>query len=37
MLTLRGRLPSFHTKQVALSLMAEVEGVEQIIDRADVV
>jgi osmotically-inducible protein OsmY len=37
MLTLRGRLPSFHTKQVALSLVAEVEGVEEIIDRVEVV
>jgi osmotically-inducible protein OsmY len=36
MLTLRGRLPSFHTKQVALNLVAEVEGVEEITDRVDV-
>lgn len=36
MLTLRGRLPSFHTKQVALTLVAEVEGVEEITDRIEV-
>lgn len=36
MLTLRGRLPSFYTKQVALSLVAEVEGVEEITDRVEV-
>jgi osmotically-inducible protein OsmY len=36
MLTLRGRLPSFHTKQVALTLVADVEGVEEIADRVEV-
>ena len=36
MLTLRGRVPSFYTKQVALSLVAEVEGVEEITDRVEV-
>ena len=37
MLTLRGRLPSFHTKQVALNLVGDVDGVEEIIDRVEVV
>ena len=37
MLTVRGRLPSFYTKQMALSLLAEVEGVEEITDRVEVV
>lgn len=36
MLTLRGRLPSFYTKQVALNLVADVEGVEEITDRVEV-
>lgn len=36
MLTLRGRLPNFYTKQVALSLLADVEGVEEITDRVEV-
>ncbi len=33
MLTLRGKLPSFYTKQVALRLLVDVEGVEEITDR----
>ncbi|HVX14720.1 MAG TPA: BON domain-containing protein [Pirellulales bacterium] len=33
MLTLRGRLPSFYTKQIALSVLVDVEGVEEITDR----
>jgi hypothetical protein len=37
MLTLRGRLPSYYTKQVALSLLVDVEGVEEITDRVVVV
>lgn len=37
MLTLRGRLPNFYTKQVALSLVADIEGVEEITDRVEVV
>lgn len=36
MLTLRGRLPNFYTKQVALSLLADLEGVEEITDRVEV-
>jgi hypothetical protein len=36
MLTIRGRLPNFYTKQVALSLLADVEGVEEIADRVQV-
>lgn len=36
MLTLRGRLPNFYTKQIALSLVADVEGVEEITDRVEV-
>lgn len=36
MLTLRGRLPNFYTKQVALCLLADVEGVEEITDRVEV-
>jgi osmotically-inducible protein OsmY len=37
MLTLRGQLPNFYTKQVALSLLANLEGVEEITDRVEVV
>lgn len=37
MLTLRGQLPNFYTKQVALSLLADLEGVEEITDRVEVV
>jgi osmotically-inducible protein OsmY len=37
MLTLRGRLPNFYTKQVALSLVGNIEGVEEITDRVEVV
>ena len=36
MLTLRGRVPNFYTKQVALSLISDVPGVEEITDRVDV-
>ncbi|HEV3339332.1 MAG TPA: BON domain-containing protein [Pirellulales bacterium] len=36
MLTLRGRLPSFYARQIALSLMADIEGVEEITDRVEV-
>ncbi|HEX7376563.1 MAG TPA: BON domain-containing protein [Pirellulales bacterium] len=36
MLTLRGRLPNFYTKQVALSLLTDLEGVEDITDRVEV-
>lgn len=36
MLTLRGRLPSFYTKQMALTLLSDVEGVEEITDRVEV-
>ncbi|HET6880963.1 MAG TPA: BON domain-containing protein [Pirellulales bacterium] len=37
MLTLRGRLPNFYTKQMALSLLVDLEGVEEITDRVQVV
>lgn len=36
MLTLRGRLPNFYTKQMALSLLTDLEGVEEITDRVEV-
>lgn len=36
MLTLRGRVPNFYTKQMVLSLIADVEGVEEITDRIEV-
>lgn len=37
MLTLRGQLPNFYTKQMALSLLTDLEGVEEITDRVEVV
>jgi hypothetical protein len=37
MLTLRGQLPNFYTKQMALSLLSDVDGVEEITDRVEVV
>jgi osmotically-inducible protein OsmY len=36
-LTLRGRLPTFYLKQVALAAVALVEGVERIDDQIEVV
>ncbi len=36
MLTLRGRLPTFYTKQVAFAEVLKVEGVEMIMDRIEV-
>lgn len=36
-LTLRGRLPSYFLKQVALAVVAAFEGVERIDDRVEVV
>ncbi|HVA50596.1 MAG TPA: BON domain-containing protein [Pirellulales bacterium] len=36
MLTVRGRVPNFYTKQVALSLLSSVPGVEEITDRVEV-
>lgn len=36
-LTVRGRVPSFHLKQVAQSLLRDVEGVGVIDNRVDVV
>jgi hypothetical protein len=35
-LTLRGCLPTYYLKQVALALIATVEGVQQIEDRVEV-
>ena len=35
-LTLRGRLPSYYLKQVALTVVAKVEGVERINDEVEV-
>ena len=35
-LTLRGRLPSYYLKQVALAVVATVEGVERINDQVEV-
>jgi hypothetical protein len=36
-LTLRGRVPSFYLKQMAQSLLANIEGVDRIDNRVDVV
>lgn len=36
MLTLRGRLPTFYTKQVAFAEVLKVDGVEMIVDRIEV-
>jgi osmotically-inducible protein OsmY len=36
-LTLRGRLPSYYLKQVALTAVALVEGVERIDDQIEIV
>jgi osmotically-inducible protein OsmY len=35
-LTLRGRVPSFYTKQLAQSLAACVPGVEEVVNRIEV-
>jgi hypothetical protein len=35
-LTLRGRLPSYYLKQIALAVVATVEGVERIDDQVEV-
>lgn len=35
-LTLRGRLPSYYLKQVALAVVAKVDGVERINDQVEV-
>jgi hypothetical protein len=35
-LTLRGRLPSYYLKQVALAVVATVRGVERINDQVEV-
>jgi osmotically-inducible protein OsmY len=35
-LTLRGRLPSYYLKQVALAVVTPVEGVERIDDQIEV-
>jgi osmotically-inducible protein OsmY len=35
-LTLRGRVPSYYLKQVALAVVAAVEGVEHIDDQVEV-
>jgi hypothetical protein len=35
-LTLRGRLPSYYLKQVALAVVATVEGVQHIDDQVEV-
>jgi hypothetical protein len=37
MLVLRGRLPSFYLKQVLQTLLRDVEGVDRIDNRVDVV
>lgn len=36
-LTLRGRVPSFYLKQVAQSVLTNIEGVDRIDNRVDVV
>jgi osmotically-inducible protein OsmY len=36
-LTLRGRVPSFYLKQMAQTVLANLEGVERIDNRVDVV
>jgi len=36
-LTLRGRVPSFYLKQMAQSVLANLEGVDRIDNRVDVV
>ncbi|HWB10385.1 MAG TPA: BON domain-containing protein [Pirellulales bacterium] len=36
-LTLRGRVPSYHMKQVAWKLVGELPGVEEFVDRLEVV
>ena len=36
-LTMRGRLPSFHLKQILQTLLRDLEGVEQIDNQTDVV
>ena len=36
-LTLRGRVPSFYLKQMAQSVLANIEGVDRIDNRVDVV
>jgi osmotically-inducible protein OsmY len=34
--TLSGRVPTFYTKQVALSVAAKVPGVDEVVDRISV-
>jgi osmotically-inducible protein OsmY len=36
-MTLRGRLPTYYLKQIAQELVAEVEGVEKVFNRIEVV
>jgi osmotically-inducible protein OsmY len=36
-LTLRGRVPSYHMRQVAWKLVGELPGVEEFVDRLEVV
>ena len=36
-LTLRGRVPTFYLKQMAQSVLANIEGVDRIDNRVDVV
>jgi hypothetical protein len=36
-LTLRGRVPNYHMRQVAWSLVGELPGVEEFVDRLEVV
>ncbi len=36
-LTLRGRVPSYYLKQLALALVCEVAGVQRIDDRIEVI
>ena len=36
-MTLRGRLPTYYLKQIAQELVAEVEGVQKVFNRIEVV
>ncbi len=36
-LTLRGRLPTYYLKQIAIATVSEVEGVERVADEIEVV
>lgn len=35
-LTLRGRVPTYHMKQVTQTIVALIEGVEQVVNRVEV-